>query len=389
MFTQLILLLAQATLSAPASSAPASQSDLIVIGRRAEQALALCLSRNCPPAEEVEASLQASVEQFADGRYRDARSTLQSAIRHNRDHASEMPGPVSSLYATLATVAEHEGDTDLWLSSARNNVLVLRRHLGEADSATLAQEFAFARTMVGLVGPTSADAIYRKVQGLAAEHGKAELAASAVFGRAWLALISRRDKQALRLADEAVEIAGQNNRLLVELRNILRMHISLRHGDEGAVDALAAQLRQSPNRPPRLLFAPAVEDINPVSSGSQSQPYHDSGIQFADVGYWVRPDGRTAEANILRSSGLGQWAPGILRQVGARRYIPLNVEPGHPGVYRIDRFTVRGNMGIPLGSRIRQRMGNLSLHVADLTETDEMSAAARKRVEEANTKGGT
>jgi hypothetical protein len=70
-------------------------------------------------------------------------------------------------------------------------VLVLRRHLGEADRATLAQEFAFADSMVGLGRPTSADAIYRKVQRLAAEHGQTKLAAGAAFRRAWLALILR------------------------------------------------------------------------------------------------------------------------------------------------------------------------------------------------------
>ncbi|EQB19731.1 tetratricopeptide repeat protein [Novosphingobium lindaniclasticum] len=383
MFTQLLIALAQAV-----TSAPASPSDIIVIGRRAEQALALCLSRNCSPAEEVEASLQASVEQFADGRYRDARTTLQSAIRRNRDHAGELPGPVSSLYATLATVAEHEGDTGLWLSSARNNVLVLRRYLGEAHSATLKQEFAFADSMVGLGRPNDADAIYRKVQQVAAQHGLNKLESGAVFRRAWVALISGRDKEALRLADESVVIAGENDRLMVELRDIVRMQIAVRRGNEDAVDALATRLRQSATQAPRLLFAPAVEDINPVRSSLQRQPKHDSGVRFADVGYWVRPDGRTAEAEVLRTSGLGQWEPGILRQVQARRYIPLEVEPGHPGVYRIDRFTVRGNMGVPTGSRIRQRMGNLSVHVVDLTETDEMSAARHQRAEEAKAKDG-
>jgi hypothetical protein len=176
--------------------------------------------------------------------------------------------------------------------------------------------------------------------------------------------------------------------LTVELRDILSMQIAVRRGDEGAVDALATRLRQSASQAPRLLFAPAVEDINPVQSIIQRQPKHDSGIRFADVGYWVRPDGRTAEAEVLRASGLGQWEPGILRQVRARRYVPLEVEPGHPGVYRIDRFTVRGNMGVPLGSRIRQRMGNLSVRFVDLTETDEMSAAAHQRAEDAKAKGG-
>ena len=104
MLAPLILLLVQA------HRPPAPPNDIVVVGRRAESDLAACLARECPPTEEVEASLQASVEQFADGRYDDARRTLQQAIRRNRDHGPELPGPVSSLYATLATVAEHLGD---------------------------------------------------------------------------------------------------------------------------------------------------------------------------------------------------------------------------------------------------------------------------------------
>lgn len=375
MLSSALLLLTQA-----ASPSPVSSQEIVVIGRRAEREMAACLARNCPPAEEIEVSLQTSVEQFADGRYADARRTLRRAIRRNRDHAAELPGPVSSLYATLATVAEHEGDTNLWESSARNNVEVLRRHLGENNSATLREELSFADTLIGLGAPDAAASAYRSVQRKATESGKAELAAGAAFRRAWLALIRGRDRQAERLADEAVSISGANDRLMVELREILRTRIAIRRGDDGAVDALAARLRQSTSKAPALLFAPPVEDINPVRAGGVAQdPWHDSQIRFADVGYWIRPDGRTAEVEILRNSGLGGWAPGILRQLGKRRYVPLDVESGHPGIYRIDRFTVRGTKGVPTGSRIARRMGNLTIHVVDLTETTAMREAHGQR----------
>ena len=382
MLASLLLVLAQAaTPSAPAE-------DVVVIGRRAEEDLAGCLARSCPPAEEVEASLQAPVEQFVGRRYRDARRTLQQAIRRNRDHAAEMPGPVSSLYATLATVAEHEGDPKLWLVSARNNVLVLRQHLGAGDSATLAQELVFADTMIGLNQRPSAEAIYRRVQQTAAQNGQLKLAGGAAFRRAWLELMARRDKEAIRLADEAVAIAGADNRLMIELRDILQMRIALRRGDEGAVDALAERLRQSATEQPRLLFAPPIEDINADQLPIEKNPAHDSGIRIADVGYWIRPDGRTAEAEVLGASGLGQWKTGILQHISRRRYAALAVEPGDPGIYHIDRFTVRGTIGIPTGSRIPMRMGNLTVHIIDLTETDAMSAANRKRTIEATARHG-
>lgn len=377
MISLLFLLLAQ---TAPAKSDP--RDEIVVVGRRAEQDLAACLARHCPPAEEIEMSLQASVEQFAGGRYDGARHTLQSAIRRNRQYAGELPGPVSSLHATLATVAEHTGDTSLWRWSAWNNVKVLRQYLGEAKSATLVQELAFGDTMVGLEMPGEAAATYRTVQRKATESGHPSLAAGAAFRRAWLALFLERNSEAEHLADEAVAIAGPTNQSMVLLRDILRSRIAMRHGDEGAVDALAERLRQSATETPTLIFAPPIENINRPGFEIERNPAQNPDIGFADVGYWIRPDGRTSGVEVLRDAGLGQWRPGILRQIRERRYVPFEAEPGSPGNYRIDRFTVRADFGIGTGSRIKQRIGKLTIHVIDLTETEAMGATQRQRTRE-------
>lgn len=374
MVVPVLLLLAQAAASPPPPPPPSQ--DVIVVGRRAERDLAACLARQCPPAEEIEATLQASVEQFADGRYADARQTLQRAIERNRQHAAAMPRRVSTLYATLATVAEHEGDTGMWRNAARNNMAVLRKHLGATDPATLTEETHFADDMAGLGAPMAADGIYAKVQRLASENSLPDLAAAAAFRRAWLALMRDRYREAERFADSAVTLADASRAMMTELREILRARIAVRKGDEDAVDALAARLRQSEGAKPMLLFAPSLDDINPPPD---FPVLRDDEIRFADIGYWILPDGRIGDAELLRTSGLGQWKSVILKEVRARRYVPLRLPSGQPGLYRIDRFTVRGEIGTPTGSRIRQRMGNLTVHVVDLSETEAMSAALRKR----------
>lgn len=117
---------------------------LVVTGENPAVELANCIERKCPAEQEIELSLRVSVEDFADGRYRDARATRQRSIRRNEDQISQLPRQVSSLYATLATVAEHEGDTRLWLESSRNNVTILREYLGEIHPETLAQKLTFA-----------------------------------------------------------------------------------------------------------------------------------------------------------------------------------------------------------------------------------------------------
>lgn len=378
MISPMLLLLAQA--ASPSSS---TRNDIVVTGRRAEQNLAECVALDCPPAKDIEMSLQASVEQFADGRYADARSTLLKAIQRNRDHAADLPRPVSSLHATLATVAEHMGDTTLWLESARNNVNLLRRYLGETNVATLKQELSLGDDMVGMGKPSMAFSTYHNIQRKAAEAGHSDIAAGAAFRRAWLALTLRRDREAKQFADEAVALAGVNARLMVDLRDILRTRIAIRHGEQGAADALAEKLRQSPDKAPTLIFAPPINDVNQVSQGIEADLWHDSEIRLADVGFWIRPDGRTSDIEILRNSGLGQWRPGVLRQIKERRYVPFDAEPGYPGNYRVERFTIRAEDGVPTGSHIKRRIGKLTVHVIDLTETDAITAAHRERARQA------
>ena len=378
MLTSVLLLMAQAGAPPPA---PAPADEILVIGQRIEEELAACIARGCPPAEEIELSLQLSANQFAEGRYRDARTTLQRAIRRNRDHAAELPGPVSSMYATLATVAEHEGDPNLWRQSARTNMEVLRRHVGESHDATLRQELVFGDSMVRQDAYSIATDAFRAVQRKAAESGNTQLAANALFRRAWLELVQRKDRDALRLADEAVALAGPHDAVSAEMREIMRMQIAARDGDDGAIDVLAERLRRSATRAPVALFAPPFDDINQALNLMPNLG-NDAELRFADVGFWVRPDGRTANVAVLRDSGLGQWAPGILNQIGRRRYIPLDVQVGHPGVYRIERFTVRGTSSMVVGSRIKRRAGPLTIHVSDLTETDAMNEAHRQRMQD-------
>lgn len=374
------ILLAVAQTTAPPPAAPAE--EIVVVGHRATDALAACLARKCPPAEDVEASLQASVEQFSAGRYAQARHVLLRSIARNRRHAAALPGPVSSLYATLATVAEHDGYPREWMYASRGNVQVLRKYLGPSNPATLLEEMTLARDLLESGNVSSAIGILTKVQRLALDIGKSDLAAGATFRLAWLEMGLGNQKRAMRLMDEAVTIAGPANRTMNDLHAIFLARIALHKGDAGAIDALAARLRQSAVARPTLLSSRPVEDVQ-APAGMMSNGAATGDIRLADVGYWIRPDGRTADTEILTTSGLGQWERAVLQQVRERRYIPLEVPAGHPGIYRIDRFTIRSAFDFVTGSRIAQRAGRATTHIVDLTETEAMTAAQKRRIAEA------
>jgi|GEM_PF-4016230 len=53
MLSSILLAVAQTTTPPPAAPA----EEIVVVGHRATDALAACLARQCPPAEDVEASL--------------------------------------------------------------------------------------------------------------------------------------------------------------------------------------------------------------------------------------------------------------------------------------------------------------------------------------------
>lgn len=364
------------------------EREVIIIGRRAEDALEQCLDSGCPPDAEVEAALAASVEQFSAARYTEARRTLQRAIRRNRVHTAALPGPISRLHATLATVAQHEGDQRLMIQSARANVQILDTHIGPYHPSTLAERLTQGDLLAasGAAGP--ADTAYSHVRERALAGGHAVLAAEATFRRAWLALLSKQFDEAKRLGDDAL-VLGAGDPTVGNTHAILRARIATRGGDESAVDGLVQQLRQASETRPSIMFQPQLFNLNPDrgAGGSDSirefrDVIHDSAIRYADIGYWIRPDGRTAEVEILRSNGLGQWGPGIIRQVEGRRFVPTDAKAGVPGIYRIDRYTVRANLGVPIGSRIRRRIGDLSVHVVDLTETDAMDETRRRQMEQ-------
>ncbi|TCD06387.1 hypothetical protein EYB45_01260 [Erythrobacteraceae bacterium CFH 75059] len=365
------------------AQAPDRQETIVVVGRKAEEELAECLARHCPPAEEIEASLQASVEQFADARYADARQTLQRAIRRNRHHAAQLPGPVSSLHATLATVAEHEGDRDLWLRAERDSVLVLRRHAGLNNPATLMQELTQADTMVQQGLSVAADEAYASVHRRAQAEGLRDLAAAATFRRAYLAYALERYDRARRLADEAVAAAGERAADIEEMRGLLHERIAFRRGADIAQADVAARMRRSPTDRPVLLFADRKLVQSRVGDSDLDRGANrlldDGSIRFADVGFWIMPNGQVGEVEVLRQYGLGQLRSTILDHVATRQYAALDLPADHPGIYRIERFTMRGEQETPTGSRIAMRAGTPRLRIVDLTETEAMSDVHRQR----------
>jgi hypothetical protein len=126
------------------------------------------------------------------------------------------------------------------------------------------------------------------------------------------------------------------------------------------------------------IFDARTNDFSPLPNGLGPRSSDLDPIRWADVGFWIRPDGRTADVEVLRGSRDKGWTAPYLAQVAGRRYTPVTgAAADDPGVYRLERFTVRANYAVPNGSLIRRRAGAGKLEILDLTDPSAKVTAAR------------
>lgn len=374
MFLFAVLLASQQAAAPPvAPHAPAQQADVVITGNRMRDALAKCLARNCPPEEEVDAAMNAGAESFSAGRYEEAKQILRRAISRNKQYGGRMPGPMSDLYATYADATEHEGDNDAFRQATRESVDVLRLALGPGHPAALRASTRVGDMWVKLGNADSADSEYRDAAADALRAGNTDIAAALTFRRAWLALGARDFGRSRRVLEQLELSHGKDARFARMLR-VLKARIAIARGDVEATDELVAALRGAGGAAPVLLHEPRYPVFHAeLIAANKASPTTNTlllrgDIRWADIGYWIRPDGKAAEVEILRPAENGVWAKPLVDHIKERRYAPATQNAGDPGTYRVERFTLRPSYSVPTGSHIWQRKGVPTLHVVDLTE---------------------
>lgn len=370
MFLIAVLLAGQ---QAAVPAAPAQPADVVITGNRMRDALDKCLARNCPPEEEVDAAMNAGAESFVAGRYEEAKAILRRAISRNKKYAARMPGPISDLYATYADVTEHEGDNDAFRHATRESIGVLRRTLGPGHPAALRASARVGDMWVKLGNASSADSEYRDAADDALRVGNTDIAATLTFRRAWLALGAKDFGRSRRLLEQLELSHGKDTRFAPMLC-VLKARIAIARGDAETTDELVAALRGAGGTAPVLLYDPAYPVFHAeLISASKASPMTNTlllrgDIRWADIGYWIRPDGKPGEVEILRPAMNSVWAKPLVDQIKERRYAPATQNAGDPGTYRVERFTLRPSYSVPTGSHIWQRKGVPTLHVVDLTQ---------------------
>ena len=365
----------------PAFAATAEQDTIVVTAKSLKQTgadLAACLARNCPPDEDVRATLAHAENQFVAGGYKNARTTLLQSVGRNRRHGKAYPVPVSDLLRANGRIAAHLGETDSFQLSTIASRDILKSGVGADDPRTLVGTIEVADMRAKLGYTDEADRIYRQVGERARVLNLPFIAAASEIRGAWLRLESeqaddRKEGRArlMKLA-ESSDATGKMARLAAK---VLLARLDRKHGKMDGTQALLAEyasmggtvqptlLAYEPIKLPEVSFRP--NDERNVLSQIATKNFDG---QWFDVGFWITPDGHVSEVEVIRKNGTeDQWVKPVLASISTRVYAPLKREPGDPGVFAVERYTLTSSWEDRLGTRLRQRSAIPTIERMDLT----------------------
>jgi hypothetical protein len=386
-----LLVTLQSVFPGPPTAAP----DVVVTGERLKAIYDQCRARGCTPLRDAQASIAWAETLFRDGRYDDAKNVLRDAAGRAKRHAASDPKPVAAVYEAYATVAWQEGDQFIYRQATAARVRTLRENLPAVDPAVVAASLALGDMWLRLRSNPDAERAYvaAECEGISAELPGVAIRARLARARLRHAAGDRRAADALLAT--VTELPGGDDPASRAAVEVTRLRMAAADGRAASTDALVAALRQASVAQPVLLSQPPYPAVaaqalerRPAPKG----PYSDyelwkvseatsSGafitpILWADIGFRIRPDGATAEAEVLQGSPRRGWTAAYLKQIAGRRYSAVGPADGE-GVYRVERFTLRPDYGRPSGSLIRRRVGWADLEVLDLTDPSAKVTAAR------------
>ena len=388
---------ADSTATAPVA-AP-NGGDIVVTARSLADtaaALAACIARGCPPDEDIAATLAHAENQFIEGDYRDARGTMLSSLRRNREHSAQFPVEVSDLQRANGRVAAHLGERSAYQLAVLDMRDTLREYLPAYDPRILAAQIEVADSRARLGYPDEARDSFVNIAERADGLGLARVAAFARIRQAGFDIprdrsaritsrVTAARAQLARIADDAVHV-GADIALQAE---VTLARIDREEGNMTRTIALVQRFANGQgSRRPLLISGdpirlPDEDTRSPDQSGdeggggnvlAQMQTVNVNN-RWIDVGFWINGDGRVSDFEVLRSDGDTGWARYVATSVNSRVYTPIRSEDGlqSQGFYIVERYTLIADYrtaGDCTGSHIRCRSSRLRVERMDLTPDD-------------------
>lgn len=371
-------------------AAPALAQDIVVTGKplsQTEAELEACLKRQCPPDQDVAATLAHAENLFVAGKYKDSRTTLKASLGRNRQHGKAYPVPVSDLLRANSRIAEHVGEAKDFQLSVLEMRDTLKKGVGADDFRTLVAQIEVGDSRAKLGFAKDAERIYGEVEKKALNLGQHRVASFARLRKALLTQVAydaeptnaylreKLGRELGQLIDQP--LPGSDEFALAA--EVLRAKVDRKTGDMTSTDALIKRFAQRGGvTRPVLLYAEPLER----ALGDQDFPETMSGLntlnqltaiqnrgQWADVGFWISADGKVSDVDVLRKSGEQSWLKPVLKNIAKRIYAPLKQNGDTaPGFYMVERYTQTARIAEDqTGTRLRRREATPRIEVMDLT----------------------
>lgn len=389
-----------ATASAQSADSP---RVIVVIGQRianAEAALRSCLARQCPPNEDIDATLALAETQILGGKYRDARQTLLKALGRNKHVARQYPVPLSELYRANGRVAAHLGFDRDYYNSTWGIYRTLKEGLPNADERHFTARMEIAEMMFRTRGHSRARLYYEELAKDARAAGRPDIAAQAELRSVLKHLPPYMRESEVRKIAESGDPATRAASLQAQLA---LARLAYERNDIAEAERIQRSLASYDIKRPILIYSPPYElaeqerpndrefgiGMNSApGSGGLGNPDGPNGGRSAtsslpigqfstthriarnyddmwvDVAFNISPDGTVSNLRMARSRGDTFWARPLLKSIAGRKYTPAKA--GSPGSSRLERYTLTSGYEGKSHSRMAGRSPNGRVEFIDL-----------------------
>jgi hypothetical protein len=384
----LIAMLLMAGVDGPTLTKQEVQREIVVTARSlkdTEADLKACLARKCPPDQDIKATLAHAENQFVEGDYRNARSTLANALGRNRKHKGEYPVEVSDLLRANGNVAAHLGEFDIYRSSVLDMRDTLKGALKPNDYRVFGAEIEVADSRMKLGYIKEASDKYLEIERVALTAGLPQVAAIARLRdlslrvqRAEVEKTTFRKKDALDEIDMFLNAPTDGNDKFKIVAEVLRSRLDRTDGNSETANKLIARYAaMGGTDQPVLLYSTPIkmnqaQAARAMAGGSDLNRIGTQVVEnrWVDIGFWIGVDGKVDEPEILRNKGDTDWADVVLKAIKTRIYAPLKAEGDGStfGVYAIERYSLTAQYENDVtGTRVRQRSPVAKIERMDLT----------------------
>lgn len=347
---RLVLLLAL-TAAPPAIAQEKAQDNaapIVVTGTplsATQKRLADCIARNCPPNEDISASLAHAENQLLAGDYNGSRGTLAASHGRNGRYAKQFPVEVSDLDRAYGRLTDMTGFPDRSRIIQIGSLDTLKEGFESGDARILVQRIMVADEFVKVGRLPAARDLYRKVEKEARAKGEIVVAGMVMQREASLytALASVDPGYAGLASAKIARLERAREPELASLKvsaAILRARLSGTKDRGKAIDEAIDKIAdKSPASSPVLVYAEPPFETPPATGVARREPSDQP--EWIDVSFRIDAKGRVSDVQQLRNSPRisTSWTKDVLASVSTRRYLPLALKPGTDGIDRVERFT--------------------------------------------------